>query len=221
MKRFLLDNGLSLVMFGLFAVFLVAQSITGFAVYNDNQREHGEATISYSEYLDSGHFIEATFENWESEYLQMGAYVLFTVYLFQRGSSESKDPDKEESVDEDPRQARDRSDVPWPVRYGGPVLKLYEHSLALALLLLFLISFLLHAIGGAREYSQEQLAHGGQAVSTVEFLRTSEFWFQSFQNWQSEFLAVFSLVVLSIFLRQRGSPESKPVAAAHSETGGG
>ena len=144
-----------------------------------------------------------------------------TVYLFQRGSSESKDPDKEESGDEDPRQARDRSDVPWPVRYGGPVLKLYEHSLALALLLLFLISFLLHAIGGAREYSQEQLAHGGQVVSTVEFLRTSEFWFQSFQNWQSEFLAVFSLVVLSIFLRQRGSPESKPVAAAHSETGGG
>lgn len=221
MKRFLRDNGLSLVMFGLFAVFLVAQSITGFAVYNDDRREHGEATISYSEYLDSGHFIEATFENWESEYLQMGAYVLFTVYLFQRGSSESKDPDKEESVDEDPRQARDRSDVPWPVRYGGPVLKLYEHSLALALLLLFLISFLLHAIGGAREYSQEQLAHGGQVVSTVEFLRTSEFWFQSFQNWQSEFLAVFSLVVLSIFLRQRGSPESKPVSAAHSETGGG
>ena len=221
MKRFLRDNGLSLVMFGLFAVFLVAQSITGFAVYNDDQREHGEATISYPEYLDSGHFIEATFENWESEYLQMGAYVLFTVYLFQRGSSESKDPDKEEPVDEDPRQARNRSDAPWPVRYGGLVLKLYEHSLALALLLLFLFSFALHAIGGAREYSQEQLAHGGQAVSTVEFLRTSEFWFQSFQNWQSEFLAVFSLVVLSIFLRQRGSPESKPVAAAHSETGGG
>jgi hypothetical protein len=91
--------------------------------------------------------------------------------------------------------------------------------LSIALLLLFLFSFILHAIGGAREYSQEQLAHGGQAVSTLEFLRTSEFWFQSFQNWQSEFLAVFSLVVLSIFLRQRGSPESKPVAAAHGETG--
>ena len=219
MKHFLRDNGLSLIMFGLFVLFLFAQSITGFAVYNDDQREHGEATISYPEYLSSGHFIEATFENWESEYLQMGAYVLFTVFLFQRGSSESKDPDKEESVDEDPRQEQDRADAPWPVRYGGPVLKLYEHSLALALFLLFLISFLLHAIGGAREYSQEQLAHGGQAVSTLEFLRTSEFWFQSFQNWQSEFLAVFSIVVLSIFLRQRGSPESKPVAAAHSETG--
>ena len=219
MKHFFRDNGLSLVMFGLFVLFLFAQSITGFSVYNDDQREHGEATISYPDYLTTGHFIEATFENWESEYLQMGAYVLFTVFLFQRGSSESKDPDKDEAVDEDPRQSQDRSDVPWPVRYGGPVLKLYEHSLATALLLLFLISFVLHAVGGAREYSQEQLAHGGQAVSTLEFLHTSEFWFQSFQNWQSEFLAVFSIVALSIFLRQRGSPESKPVAAAHSETG--
>jgi len=218
-KHFLRDNGLSLVMFGLFALFLFAQSVTGFSVYNDDQREHGEETISYPEYFRTGHFIEATFENWESEYLQMGVYVLFTVFLFQRGSSESKDPDKEESVDEDPRPAQDRSEAPWPVRYGGPVLKLYEHSLATALFLLFLVSFVLHAIGGASEYSQEQLAHGGQAVSTWEFLHTSEFWFQSFQNWQSEFLAVFSLVVLSIFLRQRGSPESKRVAAAHSETG--
>jgi len=218
-KRFLRDNGLSIVMFGLFAVFLVGQSMTGFSVYNDDQREHGESTISYPEYLQSGHFIEATFENWESEYLQMGAYVLFTVFLFQRGSSESKDPDKEEPVDEDPRQALARSDVPWPVRFGGPVLKLYEHSLALAFVLLFLVSFLLHAVGGAHEYSQEQLAHGGQAVSTLEFLRTSVFWFQSSQNWQSEFLAVFSIVAFSVFLRQRGSPESKPVAAPHAETG--
>jgi hypothetical protein len=220
-KRFLHDNGLSLVVFGLFALFLVGQSVTGFAVYNDEQHEHGETTIRYSEYLRTGHFVEATFENWESEYLQMGAYVLFTVYLFQRGSSESKDPDEKEPVDADPRQARELPDAPWPVRVGGPVLRLYEHSLASALLLLFLISFVLHAIGGAREYSQEQLAHGGRAVSTAEFLRTSEFWFQSFQNWQSEFLAVFSLVVLSIVLRQRGSPESKPVAAAYSETGTG
>ena len=219
MKRFLRDNGLGLVMFGFFALFLFAQSVTGLAVYNDDQREHGEATIGYPEYLRTGHFVEATFENWESEYLQMGAYVLFTVFLFQRGSSESKDPDKEESVDEDPRQAQDREGIPWPVRAGGLALKCYEYSLSIALLLLFLFSVILHAIGGAREYSQEQLAPGGHAVSTLEFLRTSEFWFQSFQNWQSEFLAVFSIVALSIFLRQRGSPESKPVAAPHVETG--
>jgi hypothetical protein len=218
-KRLFRDNSLSLVMLGLFALFLFAQSVTGFNVYNDDQIEHGEATISYREYLGTGHFVEATFENWESEYLQMGAYVLFTVFLFQRGSSESKDPDKKEPVDEDPREAQDAKDVPWPVRAGGLALKGYEYSLSIALLLLFLFSFILHAIGGAREYSQEQLAHGGQAVTTWEFLHTSEFWFQSFQNWQSEFLAVFSLVVLSVFLRQRGSPESKPVAAPHHETG--
>ena len=221
MQRVLRDHSLSLVMFGLFMVFLVGQSVTGFQVYNDDQREHGEPAISYVDYLQTGHFIEATFENWESEYLQMGAYVLFTVFLFQRGSSESKDPDKEDPVDEDPRQALTRSDVPWPVRFGGPVLKLYEHSLALAFVLLFLVSFLLHAVGGAHEYSQEQLAHGGQAVSTLEFLRTSVFWFQSFQNWQSEFLAIGCMVIFSIFLRQKGSPESKPVDAPHWETGGG
>jgi hypothetical protein len=218
-KRFLRDNGLGLVMFGFFALFLFAQSITGLAVYNDEQIDQGETTISYTEYMRTGHFVEATFENWESEYLQMGAYVLFTVFLFQRGSSESKDPDKEESVNEDPRQAQDREGIPWPVRTGGLALKFYEYSLTIALLLLFLGSLILHAIGGAREYSQEQIAHGGHAVSTFEFLRTSEFWFQSFQNWQSEFLAVFSIVVLSVFLRQRGSPESKPVAAPHRKTG--
>jgi hypothetical protein len=218
-RRFARDNGLSLAMFGLFALFLFAQSVTGFHVYNEEQQEHGEPEISYRAYLRSGHFIEATFENWESEYLQMGVYVLFTVFLFQRGSSESKDPDKDEPVDEDPREAGDRPDLPWPVRTGGAILRLYEHSLTLAFLGLFVVTFMLHAIGGAREYSQEQLAHGGQAVSTLEFLQTSEFWFQSFQNWQSEFLAVGSIAVLSIVLRQRGSPESKPVAAPHHETG--
>jgi hypothetical protein len=220
MRQFFRDNGLLLTMFGLFVVFLVAQSVTGYRVDNDDRHEHGESPIGYSDYLTSGHFIEATFENWESEYLQMGAYVLLTAFLVQRGSAESKDPDKKEPVDEDPRQERHHPDAPWAVRHGGVALTLYEHSLTIALFLLFLFSFIMHGIGGAREYSEEQLAHGGHAVSMVEFLQTPEFWFQSFQNWQSEFLAVASLVLLSIFLRQRGSPESKPVAAAHSETGG-
>src|SRR5215204_2375676 len=126
-RRFARNNGLSLAMFGLFAIFLVAQSVTGFHVYNEEQQEHGAPEISYQSYLRTGHFIEATFENWESEYLQMGVYVLFTVYLFQRGSSESKDPDQDEPVDEDPREAGDRPDAPWPVRIEGPILTLYEH----------------------------------------------------------------------------------------------
>ena len=219
MRNWLRDHGLTLTMLGFFAAFLVAQSVTGMRSDNADRREHGEATVGYGEYLRTGHFVEATFENWESEYLQMGAYVALTAFLYQRGSSESKDPDKEESVDEDPRQRLGDPDAPWSVRRGGIALKVYEHSLTLSLFLLFLVCFALHAWGGAHEYSEEQLAHGGEAVSTWNFLRTSEFWFQSFQNWQSEFLAVASLAWLSVFLRQRGSPESKPVAAPHSETG--
>jgi len=96
---------------------------------------------------------------------------------------------------------------------------LYERSLTIALFALFFLSFVLHAAGGAKEYSSEQLAHGGTAVGTLGYLKTSQFWFESFQNWQSEFLAVGALVVLSVYLRQKGSPESKPVAAAHAETG--
>jgi uncharacterized membrane protein len=220
MRRFLRDQSLTIAMLGIFAVLLLAQSVTGMREYNQDQRDHGEATVSYGAYLQTGHFVEATFENWESEFLQMGMYVLATAFLFQRGSAESKDPEGDaEAVDEDPREARDRPGVPWPVRRGGVVLALYNNSLTAALLLIFAISFVLHAWGGAHEYSEEQLAHGGETVSMLAFMGTSAFWFQSFQNWQSEFLAVGMLSVLSIWLRQKGSPESKPVAAPHRETG--
>ncbi len=221
MRRVMRDHGLAATMFGFFVVFWIAQILTGHNAYNHEQTDHGAPAVGLSRYLRTGHVVEATFENWESEYLQMGAYVLFTVFLFQRGSSESKDPDKSEPVDENPRQAKTDPDASWPVRKGGIWLTLYEYSLTIALLLLFFFSFVLHAAGGAREYSEEQLAHGGHAVSTLEFVRTDEFWFQSFQNWQSEFLSVGVLVILSVYLRQRGSPESKPVAAPHSATGSG
>ncbi len=194
-------------------------SLAGQREYNEDQREHGEQTVSYVGYVTSGNFVEAVFENWESEFLQMSAYVLLTVFLYQKGSAESKDPDRPEPVDADPREHRDDPKAPWPVRKGGWVLRLYEHSLTIALFLLFVLSFLLHAAGGAREYTAEQLEHGEQAVSMLEYLGTSRFWFESFQNWQSEFLSVGAIVVLSIFLRQKGSPESKPVAASHAETG--
>jgi hypothetical protein len=149
----------------------------------------------------------------------MAAYVFLTIFLFQKGSSESKDPEKHEPVDEDPSDSRDKPGVPWPVRAGGVTLKLYENSLGIVFLLLFVGSWLLHGISGGREYNNEQLAHGGETISTIGFMTSHEFWFQSFQNWQSEFLSVGSIVILSVFLRQRGSPESKPVAAPHYETG--
>ena len=219
MGRVLRDNSLTAVLLVLFALSIVGQSIAGASEYDADQQDHGQPPVGYLGYLMTGHFIESVFENWESEFLQMGLYVVLTAYLFQRGSAESKDPDGKEPVDEDPRQAQDRKDVPWPVRRGGLVLKLYEHSLSSALFLLFILSFALHAASGAREYSQEQLLHGGAAVSTLEYLTTARFWFESFQNWQSEFLSIAVIAVLSIFLRERGSPESKPVAASHYDTG--
>ena len=147
----------------------------------------------------------------------MFAYVLFTVFLYQKGSSESKTPGELEAVD---REAKTSSkNVPWPVQKGGVILKLYENSLALAFLLLFLIAFSLHATAGARLYSREQQTHGSPSVSVSEYLVTSRFWFEALQNWQSEFLAIGSMVVLSIFLRQKGSPESKPVDSPHAQTG--
>src|SRR5688500_15559213 len=157
MKNFFKDNGLSIVMFVLFFIFLFGQSVTGQMEYNEDQKEHNQPEISYPAYLASGHFVEAVFENWESEFLQMGAYVILTVFLFQKGSSESKDPDKEEKVDEDPRDAKNKKEAPGPVRQGGFALTLYENSLTLAFLGLFLLSFLLHAIGGHDEYNKEQL----------------------------------------------------------------
>ena len=220
MRRVLRDNALSLTMFGLFLVFLVAMSFAGFRSNNNDNQAHGQPRESYTEYLASGAFVEATFENWESEFLQMGVYVLFTAWLIQKGSPESKNPEGEES-DADPRAERDKPDAPGPVRRGGLALTLYEHSLSIALFALFLLSFILHALGGHAEYNQQQLEHGQAAVSLWGFVTSSEFWFQSMQNWQSEFLAVGALAVLGIFLRQRGSPESKPVAAPHAQTGTG
>jgi hypothetical protein len=208
-------------MFGAFAISLLFMTFAGVRQYNEDQRDHGEQTISYANYLTTGAFVEAVFENWESEFLQMGAFVLLTVYLHQKGASESKDPDgTPDDVDEDPRSV-DRDDAPWLARTGGVKLWLYERSLTIALFALFFVSLLLHAAGGAREYSAEQLAHGGQAVGMLRYLTTSQMWFESFQNWQSEFLSVGVLIVLSIFLRQRGSTESKPVAAPHAQTGTG
>jgi hypothetical protein len=222
MERFFRNNGLSLVLFGLFFfTFLFGQSLTGHQHANNEAREHGQPTVTYVEYLAGNHFLEATMENWESEFLQMFFFIILTVFLYQKGSAESKDPNKQEEVDPDPAKSRDKKNAPWPVRKGGWLLKLYEHSLSLAFLLLFLGSFFLHAVGGAGEYNDDQRQHGRpETVSTFEYMTTARFWFESLQNWQSEFLAVGSMVVLTIFLRERGSKESKPVDSRHEETGG-
>ena len=217
MQRILRENGLSIVLFALFLLILAGQSVAGHRHYNDEQQDHGQQTVGYAEYLTTGDFLEVTMENWESEFLQMAIFVIFTIFLYQKGSAESKSPYEPEEVDREPDP--NAPGAPWPVRKGGWILKLYENSLSLAVFLLFVISFWLHAVGGARDYSEEQLVHGGQAVTTLGYFATSRFWFESLQNWQSEFLSIGVMVVFTIFLRQKGSPESKPVDSPHSKTG--
>ena len=216
------NNNLSIVIFTLFLLSLVGHSYAGWNVFKDEQRQHGEAEATYGQFLRSSEFGETVFENWESEFLQMAFYVVLTVFLYQRGSSESKKYDGTDEVDEDPEAHRDDPGVPSPVRRGGWRLKLYRNSLGLAFFVLFLVSFLGHAASGARKYNEEEQAHGStETVSAIGYMATPQFWYESLQNWQSEFLAVLAIVVLSIWLRQWGSPESKPVHAAHSHTGSG
>ena len=218
-KRTLRNNGLTIVLFLLFFFSALGQLFSGVREYNNQQQEHGQPAVSVGTYLTTGHYIESVFENWESEFLQMAAFVLLTIALRQKGSSESKDLEKKEPVDADPRRSRGKEDPPWPVSRGGLVLAVYNHSLSIALTLLFLISFAMHAVGGAWEYNADAASHGGTPTSILGYMGTSRFWFESFQNWQSEFLSVGVLIVLSIFLREKGSSQSKPVAAGHGETG--
>ena len=219
LRRFLFENGLSIAALAFFVVSFVGQVMAGQRTHNAEQREHGQPAASLGEYLRSGAFIEATAENWESEFLQMGLFVLLTAYLYQRGSSESKTIEEPDAVDQDPREARDDPDAPWPVRRGGRWLAVYKRSLGGVLLLLFVVSFVAHAAGGAMDYNTAQRLHGGTTVSIPQYMITSRFWFESFQNWQSEFFSVAVLVLMSIWLRQQGSAQSKPVAASMRDTG--
>ena len=213
------DRGLTLLLMAMFLLFLLGQLITGLAEYNGEQREHGQSAVAIYDYLATGHFWEALFENWESEFLQMSVFVLSTTFLIQKGSPESRRPGARELVDTDPRDFADDPDAPWPVRRGGWILRIYEHSLGLAFVLLFVLSWAGHAVGGFAEYAADQIAHHQPPPTLADYLTSARFWFESFQNWQSEFLAIASMVWLAVYLRQRWSPESKPVHAPHAETG--
>jgi hypothetical protein len=209
------NHGLTLVMAALFFIFWSGQSIAGWLHHNEDQREHGKPELPWSEYVRSGDFLESTFENWESEFFQMAAFVFLAGRLRQRGSAQSKEDEDGGSQAGGEKQP----DSPAPVHRGGLVLKLYNHSLTLAFAGLFFFSFSMHAWGGLEQFNEEARAHGTSTESLLGYVTSSAFWFQSFQNWQSEFLAVASIVVLSIFLREKDSPESKPVPAPHRQTG--
>jgi hypothetical protein len=213
------DRGLTLLLMSMFVLFLMGQLATGFAEYNAEQQAHGRPVVTLNAYLTTGHPWEALFENWESEFLQMAVFVLLTTFLIQKGSPESRRPGAKELADADPRDFAHDPEAPWPVRRGGWILRLYEHSLGLAFILLFLLSWTGHALGGFSEYASDQALHHEAHPTFTDYVTSSRFWFESFQNWQSEFLAIASMVWLAVYLRQRWSPESKPVHAPHSETG--
>lgn len=213
------ENALSLVLLLLFLGTAAAQIASGLAAYNEEREERGRDAVELSAYLTSGHFLEAFFENWESEFLQMGLFIVLSSKLVQKGSAESKPIDEPFEGDEDPRHHRYDPEAPWPVRRGGWILWLYERSLAVTFAALFALSFVLHGVGGRLHENEQRAMLGRAPLSLLEFIASSQFWFESLQNWQSEFVAVLAIVVLTIFLRQRGSPQSKPVAESHQKTG--
>ncbi|QUM70799.1 DUF6766 family protein [Sphingopyxis granuli] len=216
--RLLKDNSLTLVLLLLFAGSIVGQWLAGWHVAIEDAVRHGAVAPSLLHYTVSPEFLSSVFENWESEFLQMSAYVVLTAILIQRGSAESKDPDSPPR-DADLAVQAMKPGAPAILRKGRLARALYARSLGIVLFILFLLSFLMHWTQSAKAAAQEAAEHGEAALSTIAYLGDPQLWFESFQNWQSEFLSTAVLVVLSIFLRQRESPESKPVAAPHAHTG--
>ncbi len=213
-----MQNGLSLTLFGLFFAMLVGMSIAGWREQNQQLAMHAQPAEAYLQYIVSGEFIEAVFENWESEFLQMGALVVLTIFLYQRGSADSKKLRGREPEETTSRYSIIHAQtMRRALKATGHAL--YANSLSLALFGIFLVSFILHAVGGVQAANEEALLHGEPQLSLVQYMLSARFWFESLQNWQSEFLAVGALLVLSIFLRQRGSPESKPIGEPNNLTG--
>jgi hypothetical protein len=213
---FLRRNGLTLFFLTIFIITLAAQALTGWKENNQEIIQKGGAAVAFLAYLHSGHFISATFENFQSEFLQMGLYVLVTAGLKQQGSAESKSLDEKEDVDREPRAT---ADAPWPVKKGGWILSLYSSSLSICFFLLFIISWALHLYGSWIDHNEQQILIHQPVDTLISFLTEPTFWFETFQNWQSEFISIVSIVFLTIYLRQKGSPESKPVDAPHMQTG--
>ena len=218
MAKFFKNNGLTVVLMLLFLGSLIGHWLTGVHFENEELIRHGDKPLSALAFLSDPQFLSTVFENWESEFLQMSAYVVLTAFLFQKGSAESEDPDS--ASRDGPLSEMDRnSRAPAAVRKGPGVRWAYAHSLGIALLILFIASFILHWLFSTQMAAEESRLHGEAAKSYGQYLTSPQLWFESFQNWQSEFLSTAVLVVLSIWLRQKDSPESKPVTAPHSQTG--
>ena len=199
---------------------MLGESLAGQHQYNADATQHGEHTIAWLHYLRTPEFAGDLLENWQSEFLQFTLYILATVWLIQRGSNESKKPG-EEGLESDKDQLvgiRARADSPAWAKAGGARRWIYSNSLVLAMTTIFVLSWFGQSLNGWRGYNNEQDAHKGQHITYREYLVDADFWNRTLQNWQSEFLAVGAMAAFTVYLRQRGSPESKPVGAPHHET---
>jgi len=221
MRRVLREQSLTLFFGAIFIASLIGQAIAGHVSYNQEQIAHGEAAISLSRYVTSSDFWNAVMENWQSEYLQFMLFMLATVWLLQRGSPESKElesPGRESKAEQKLEYAADEDSPGW-ARVGGIRTAIYSNSLLILMTAIFVGSWFAQSVTGWTEFNQQQREHHEAAITWLSYLGNADFWEHTLENWQSEFLAVGSFAAFTIFLRQRGSPESKPVGAPHSATG--
>ncbi len=221
MRRHLRDNGLTLFFLGLFLLALVAQALVGHAAFNDEQAAHADPAISLGRYVTSSVFLVDVMENWQSEYLQFTLFILVTVWLVQRGSPESKELDRAgRESDEDQKVGKyaEKRSPAW-AKASGLRRSVYSSSLLLVMGTIFLMSWAVQSIAGWIAFDEERLRNLQDPITWAAYVTNADFWSRTLQNWQSEFLAVGSMAVLAIYLRERGSPESKPVGAPHDSTG--
>jgi hypothetical protein len=219
--RFVRDNGLSLFFLAIFLAALVGQALVGHSAFNHDQLAHQGDPITLLQYVTSSSFAVDVMENWQSEYLQFTLYIGVTIWLLQRGSPESKPPGKIGRGSDDEQKLREYADETSPAwaRPGGLRTFIFSNSLLFVMTTIWVLSWFAQGVTGRIVYNADQLDHHEAALSLFQYFGTSDFWDRTLQNWQSEFLAVGSMAVLSIYLRQRGSPESKPVGASHEATG--
>jgi hypothetical protein len=220
-RKTLRNNGLSLFFFAIFIAALIGQAIAGNAEFNNEAIAHGSETKSLLSYVVSADFGQAVMENWQSEYLQFTLFILATVWFVQKGSPESKKVDEVGTQSDNDQRIGEHAgeDSPKWARARGIKLWLFSNSLLIVMLTIWLGAWLAHSLTGWRVYNEQALDHDETTLGWVHYLGSADFWETTLQNWQSEFLAVGSMAVLAIYLRQRGSPESKPVGASHEATG--
>jgi len=220
MRRFLQDNGLSLSFLAIFLLSLIGQSVAGWFDENEQLAEHGQVAVSYGHFVTSSSFLVDVAENWQSEFLQFFLFIFATVWLIQRGSPESKKPGhagpgtrKEQRMGRFARAGSPRWSAAGGVREWA-----YANSLLIVMGAVFLLSWFAQSLGGMAALNEQNAQHGQAALTWLEYIVAPDFWNRTLQNWQSEFLAVGAMVTLSIYLRQQGSSQSKPVGASHAAT---